>query len=63
MDDTGVQDQHQELAEAGATLVPRGIGPWMILAASLALALGVYYGFIGSALVDRVAGWTASWSR
>ena len=60
--DTGAQDQHGEAASVGATLVPRGIGPWLVLAASLALALGVYYGFIGSALVDWVAGWTANWS-
>ena len=35
---------------------------WLILAASLGIALALYYGFLGSSLVDYVAAWTASWS-
>jgi exosortase/archaeosortase family protein len=41
---------------------PRTIGAWLILAASLALALAIYYGFLGSSLVDHVAAWTATWT-
>ena len=32
---------------------------WLILAASLGIALAIYYGFLGSSLVDYVAEWTA----
>ena len=35
---------------------------WLILAASLGLALSIYYGFLASSLVDRVAEWTAQWT-
>ena len=32
---------------------------WLILAASLGVALAIYYGFLASSLVDYVAEWTA----
>ena len=48
-------------AEPGA-LGPRSLRSWTILAASLALALAVYYGFLGSSWVEFVAAWTADWT-
>ncbi|MCH8910567.1 MAG: archaeosortase/exosortase family protein [Chloroflexi bacterium] len=35
---------------------------WLILAASLGLALALYYGFLGSSWVDHIASWTADWT-
>ena len=40
----------------------RMVRPWAILAASLLVALAVYFGFLGNALMDAVARWTASWT-
>ena len=40
----------------------RMVRPWAILAASLMVALAVYLGFLGSAWMDVVARWTASWT-
>lgn len=41
---------------------PRLVASWLIIAASLALALGVYSGILGGAWIDAVARWTANWS-
>ena len=56
-------------AEGGGSYSGRGqvFGPktfrsWAILAASLGLALAIYYGFLGSTLVEYVAAWTADWT-
>ncbi|HAL47106.1 MAG: hypothetical protein FI707_10990 [SAR202 cluster bacterium] len=38
------------------------VGPVAILAASLLVALAIYFGFLGSSWVDWVARWTASWT-
>ena len=35
---------------------------WIILGLSLVLALALYYGFLGSSYVDRIAQWTATWT-
>ena len=35
---------------------------WLILGASLGLALALYYGFLGSSWVDVIAEWTATWT-
>ena len=35
---------------------------WLVLMGSLAIALAIYYGFLGSSLVDQVAAWTAQWT-
>lgn len=43
-------------------VMPQKIRSWVILAASLGLALAIYYGFLGSAWVDAVAQWTAQWT-
>ena len=37
----------------------RPIRSWLILAASLGVALAIYYGFLASSLVDYAAEWTA----
>ena len=37
-------------------------GSWLVLAASLGLALAIYYGLLGSTLVEYVAAWTADWT-
>lgn len=42
--------------------MPQTMRSWAILAASLGLALAIYYGFLGSAWVDTVAEWTAQWT-
>ena len=34
----------------------------MVLLASLGIALAIYYGFLGSTLVEYVAEWTATWT-
>ena len=41
---------------------PQTLRSWLILAASLGLALAIYYGFLGSSLVDHIAAWTADWT-
>jgi exosortase/archaeosortase family protein len=41
---------------------PRTVRSWIILGASLGLALALYYGFLGSSWVDVVAEWTATWT-
>ncbi len=43
-------------------LVPQTLKSWLILASSLGLALAVYYGVLGTTLVDGVAAWTATWT-
>ena len=40
----------------------RAMKSWLILAASLGLALAIYYGFLGSSWIEWVAEWTASWT-
>ena len=40
----------------------RALRSWLILAASLGLALAVYYGFLGSTWLEYVAAWTADWT-
>ena len=40
----------------------RALGPTAIIAASLLVALTVYFGFLGSSLVETVAEWTAQWT-
>ena len=40
----------------------RGLGPAAVVAASLLLSLGIYFGFLGSSWVERISQWTASWS-
>ncbi|MBM3935063.1 MAG: hypothetical protein FJ319_12320 [SAR202 cluster bacterium] len=42
--------------------MPRTVWSWAILAASLALALAVYYGVLGSGLINVIARWTAEWT-
>ena len=54
-------------ASEGAQGPARVLGPntlrsWLILAGSLGLALGIYYGFLGSSWVEYVAEWTADWT-
>ena len=46
---------------AGA-IGPRTLRSWLILGASLGLALALYYGFLGSSWVDVLAEWTATWT-
>ncbi len=41
---------------------PRTVRSWVILGASLGLALALYYGFLGSSWVDVIAEWTAIWT-
>jgi exosortase/archaeosortase family protein len=41
---------------------PATLRSWLILAASLGLALAIYYGFLGSSWMEYVAEWTASWT-
>ena len=43
-------------------LGPTTLTSWLILAASLGLALAIYYGFLGSRWVEYVAVWTAQWT-
>ena len=45
-----------------AAIGPLTLRSWIVLAASLGLALAIYYGFLGSSWVDLVAGWTADWT-
>ena len=40
----------------------RALIPASILGGSLLLSLGIYFGFLGSSVVDQVAAWTASWT-
>ena len=49
------------VASAGV-IGPRTIRSWIILGASLGLALALYYGFLGSSWVDVIAEWTATWT-
>lgn len=51
----------QSTGVAGLAL-PRAMGSWLVLAASLGLALAIYYGYVGSSVVDYVAAWTAQWT-
>ncbi|MDP6076555.1 MAG: archaeosortase/exosortase family protein [Acidimicrobiales bacterium] len=46
---------------AGA-IGPRTLRSWLILGASLGLALAVYYGSLGSNWLDVIAEWTATWT-
>ena len=48
--------------ERAKLLGQRTLGPWLVLAGSLAVALAIYYGFLGSSWVDVVAEWTANWT-
>ncbi len=41
---------------------PGTFGSWMVLAGSLAVALAIYYGFLGSTVMESVAAWTAVWT-
>ena len=41
---------------------PRTLRSWLILGASLGLALAVYYGSLGSSWLDVIAEWTATWT-
>ena len=41
---------------------PRTVRSWLILGASLGLALAVYYGSLGSSWLDVIAEWTATWT-
>ena len=43
-------------------LAPGSDRAWLILSGSLGLALAVYYGFLGSSLIEYVAEWTATWT-
>lgn len=56
------QQTHTPFGGRGWGLGPRTFGSWLILAASLAVALAIYYGFLASTLVDHVAEWTAQWT-
>ncbi|MCH7799939.1 MAG: archaeosortase/exosortase family protein [Chloroflexi bacterium] len=40
----------------------RVLMPASILVGSLLLSLGIYFGFLGSSIVDQVAAWTALWT-
>ena len=42
--------------------VARSMRPWAVLSGSLAISLAIYFGFLGSAWVEAVAIWTASWT-
>ena len=55
--ESGPPPVRQRLSRVGT------IRSWLILSGSLALALAVYYGFLGSSLVDHVAAWTADWTN
>ena len=43
-------------------LGPNTVTSWLILVASLGVALAIYYGFVGSVWVEYVAEWTAQWT-
>ena len=69
MDDEGEQPSRQMFTnDSGhqASLTrkpgPRTVGSWLILAGSLALALTLYYGYLGSGIVEYIATWTADWT-
>ena len=49
-------------AASAGVIGPRTVWSWLILGASLALALALYYGFLGSSWVDVIAEWTATWT-
>ena len=53
---------HPDHSSRDRGLAMRMVRPWAILAASLLVALAVYFGFLGSALTDVVARWTATWT-
>ncbi|MDP6514513.1 MAG: archaeosortase/exosortase family protein [SAR202 cluster bacterium] len=40
----------------------RALMPASILVGSLLVSLAIYFGFLGSSLVDQVAAWTATWT-
>ena len=47
-------------AASARVIGPRTVRSWLILGASLALA--VYYGSLGSSWLDVIAEWTATWT-
>ena len=49
-------------AASAGVIGPRTVRSWLILGASLGLALALYYGFLGSSWVDVIAEWTATWT-
>ena len=49
-------------AASARVIGPRTLRSWIILGASLGLALALYYGFLGSSWVEVVAEWTATWT-
>ncbi len=49
-------------ATSAGVIGPRTLRSWLILGASLGLALAVYYGSLGSSLLDVIAEWTATWT-
>lgn len=68
-DNDHTPDSEGDLAAAGVNsalsakvIGPRTIRSWIILGASLGLALALYYGFLGSSWVDVIAEWTATWT-
>ena len=69
MDDERQQQPPQPTAGESGTppdrtrvLGPNALRSWLILAASLGLALAIYYGFLGSTWMEYVAEWTADWT-
>ncbi len=65
MDQESQRPDSEDPAHGGGVagvLRPRTLRSWLILAASLGLALSIYYGFLASSLVEYVAAWTASWT-
>ena len=49
-------------AASAEVIGPRTVRSWLILGASLGLALALYYGFLGSSWVNVIAEWTATWT-
>ena len=49
-------------AASAGVIGPRTVRSWLILGASLGLALALYYGFLGSSWVNVIAEWTATWT-
>ena len=49
-------------ATSAGVIGPRTLRSWLILGASLGLALALYYGFLGSSWVNVIAEWTATWT-
>ena len=61
-DDRSSEEEAPRGGPLRSYLSRRYLGLVAIVGGSLVLALGVYFGFVVSSLVDAVAGWTASWS-